>query len=69
MRRQIGIIVLASAAAVPLTAPPTAAAGPGSYAVTQTHGAKFTVLTTNNLVTALAYNTVYNLSTTSTGAH
>jgi len=69
MRRQIGIIVLASAAALLLIAPPAAATGPGSYAVTVTHNATFTRLTTNNLVSGFVEDTVYNLSTTSTGSH
>src|SRR4051812_32241059 len=69
MRRHIGILVLASAAALLLVAPPAGAAGPGSYAVTQTHNATFTPLTTNNLVSGFVQNTVYSLSTTSAGTH
>jgi hypothetical protein len=69
MRRQTGIIVLVSSAALLLTAPPASAAGPGSYAVTQTHNARFTPLTTNNLVSGFATDKLYFLSTTSTGIH
>jgi hypothetical protein len=67
--RSSGLVGVAVAVLVLFTAGPASAVSPGSYTIASTTGAAFTQLSSGNLVSGIADDVLYPLSTTGTGLH
>jgi hypothetical protein len=63
------LIGVAVALLLVFTAEPASAVGPGFYTIASTNGATFSQLASGNLVSGVADDVIYHLSTTGTGLH
>lgn len=64
-----GLVGVAVALLMVFTAGPASAVSPGFYTIASTNGATFSQLASGNLVSGVADDVIYHLSTTGTGVH